>query len=302
MGCLFGGLLAERGEEVVLLDVAGRHLAALQAEGLVLRTDAGERRIAVTAGLAADFAGVCDLAIVFTKGPHTEAAIRDAAHLIGARSWALTLQNGLGNAEIIAGAVPQASVAIGMTSWPADLQAPGRVASHGQGDVRLWSRDGQADPALERIAALLSAAGLNAVADAAVEVAIWEKVAFNAGMNPVSAVTRLPVGLMADHPAGPSLARSIVAETLAVARARGLAVDAARVERMIAMAFAEQRAHVPSMLQDVLAGRPSEIETINGAVVAQGEALGVATPVTRAVRDLVRLIDYRLATGAGGGS
>ncbi len=297
MGCLFGGRLAARGQDVVLLDVPGPHLQALRLHGLVLRTDAGERRIPVTAGRAADFTGTCQLAIVLTKGPHTAAAMRDAAHLIGPQSWVLTVQNGLGNAETIRQAVPQARVAIGMTSWPADLQAPGEVASHGNGGVRLWSHDGQPDPALERIAAVLTQAGLHAVADPSVEVAIWEKVAFNAGMNTVSAVTRLPVGPMADHPAGPALARSIAAEALAVARARGLAVDAARVERLITMAFAEQRAHTPSMLQDVLAGRPTEIETINGAIIAHAEALGIATPVTRTLCDLVRLIDHRLMSG-----
>ncbi len=295
MGCLFGGLLAESGQDVVSIDIAGRHLEALQRDGLVLRTDAGERHIAVTAGLAADFSAPCDLALVFTKGPHTATAVRDAAHLIGPQSWVLTLQNGLGNAATIQQVVPHVRVAIGMTSWPADLHAPGHAASHGHGGVLLWSHDGRPDPALERIAAVLSAAGLNAAADASVEVAIWEKVAFNAGMNSVCAVTLLPVGPMGDHPAGPSLAHAIVAEALAVARARGLAVDAARVERLIATAFAEHRTHRPSMLQDVLAGRPTEIETINGAIVAEGERLGIATPVARTLRDLVRLIDFRNA-------
>jgi 2-dehydropantoate 2-reductase len=289
MGGLFGGLLAENGQRVRFVDVPGAHLTALIDDGLRLRTDSGDRVLAIKAGSADSFTGACDLAIVFTKGPHTEAAVRGAAHLIGPESWVLTVQNGLGNEAAIRKAVPHARVATGMTSWPADLTAPGQVASHGNGSVHIWSAEAQPDEAMQLIAAVMSAAGLDCIADPLVDVAIWEKVAFNAAMNSVSAVTRLTVGPIADHPAGRALVFAIVAETLAVARARGLAVDADRVRRTLDMAFAEHRGHQPSMLQDVLAGRPTEIETINGAIVAYAEALGLDTPVTRTLRDLVRL-------------
>jgi 2-dehydropantoate 2-reductase len=132
-----------------------------------------------------------------------------------------------------------------------------------------------------------------------VEVAVWEKIAFNAGMNSVAAVTRLPVGPIADHPAGRMLVFAIVMETLAVAKARGLVVDADRVRRTLEMAFAEHRGHQPSMLQDVLAGRPTEIENINGAIVAYATELGINTPVTKSMRDLVRLIAHANAEKLG---
>jgi 2-dehydropantoate 2-reductase len=295
MGGLFGGLLAESGQPVRFIDVPGPHLTALIEDGLRLRTDSGDRTISVRAGSADSFTGRCDLAVVFTKGPHTEAAVRGAAHLIGPESWVLTVQNGLGNEAAIRTAVPHASVATGMTSWPADLAGPGHVASHGHGSVRIWSAEAQPDTAMQRIAAVLSAAGLDCVADPQVQVAIWEKVAFNAAMNSVAAVTRLQVGPIADHHAGRALVFAIVAETLAVARALGLAVDADRVRRTLDMAFADHRSHQPSMLQDVLAGRPTEIETINGAIVAHAAELGLDTPVTRTLRDLVRLVGHPAA-------
>jgi 2-dehydropantoate 2-reductase len=292
MGGLFGGLLAESGQTVRFIDVPGPHLSALIQKGLRLQTDSGDRTIAVRAGPAESFAGPCDLAIVFTKGPHTEAAAHAASHLIGLTTWILTVQNGLGNEAAIRTAVPRARVATGMTSWPADLAGPGHVVSHGHGTVRIWSSEPQPDAAMHQIAAVLSAAGLNCAADPQVEVAVWEKVAFNAAMNSVAAVTRLPVGPIADHPAGRMLVFAIVMETLAVAKARGLVVDADRVRRTLEMAFAEHRTHQPSMLQDVLAGRPTEIETINGAIVAYATELGIDTPVTKSMRDLVRLIAH----------
>ena len=298
MGGLFGGLLAESGQPVRFIDVPGEHLKALIQNGLRLRTDSGDRTIGVRAGSADNFTGACELAIVFTKGHQTEAAVRGAAHLIGPESWVLTVQNGLGNEAAIRAAVPHARVATGMTSWPADLAGSGQVASHGHGSVRIWSADADPDAAMQRIAAALSAAGLDCVADPQVQVAIWEKVAFNAAMNSVAAVTRLPVGPIADHPAGRALVFAIVAEALAVARALGLAVDSDRVRRTLDMAFADHRGHQPSMLQDVLAGRPTEIETINGAIVAHATELGLDTPVTRTLRDLVRLVGHPAAVSA----
>ncbi len=293
MGGLFGGLLAEAAHRVRFVDVEGPHLSALMQDGLLLRTDSGERRIGVDAGTAASFSGTCDLAIVFTKGPHTVAAMRSAALLIGAGTWVLTVQNGLGNDDAIRGVIPAAPIATGMTSWPADLLGPGHVASHGHGSVRIWSAEpgaaADAGMGVQRIASVLSAAGLDCVADPLVEVAIWEKVAFNAAMNSVAAVTRLPVSAMADHPSGRALVSAIIAETLAVARARGLAVDAGRVQRTVDMAFLHHRDHKPSMLQDVLAGRPTEIESINGAIVTYASKLGVDVPVTRTLCELVRL-------------
>jgi 2-dehydropantoate 2-reductase len=296
MGGLFGGLLTESGQTVRLIDVPGPHLSALMSNGLHLQTDGGDRTISVRAGTADSFTGPCDLAIVFTKGPHTETAARNAAHLIGPESWILTVQNGLGNEAAIRAALPPARVAVGMTSWPADLVGPGHVASHGHGTVRIWSAEPDPETAMQRIAAVLTAAGLDCTADPEVDVAIWEKVAFNAAMNSVSAVTRLPVGPIADNPAGRLLVFGIVMETLAVAKARGLAVDADRVRRTLEMAFAQHRSHQPSMLQDVLTGRPTEIENINGAIVAFAEELGIETPVTKSLRDLVRLIAQAAAS------
>ena len=292
MGGLFGGLLSEAGQTVRLLDIPGPTLTCLTQNGLRLQTGSNDRTIRVNAGTGGSFSGYCDLAIVFTKGPHTETALLGAAHLIGPDSWILTVQNGLGNVSAIRKAVPHARVAAGMTSWPADLTSPGHVTSHGHGSVRIWSEEPQPAEAMQRIAGVLTAAGLNCIADPDAEAAVWEKVAFNAAMNSVAAVTRLRVGPIADHPSGRAVVFAIVAETLAVAAARGLAVDAERVRQTLELAFAGHRDHTPSMLQDVLAGRPTEIENINGAIVAHAEALGIDTPVTRTLRDLVRLTGH----------
>ena len=151
-------------------------------------------------------------------------------------------------------------------------------------------------PAIHGVARALNRAGLECTALPQVTIAIWEKVAFNAAMNAVTAVGRVTVGTLADSADGRRLVFEIVEETLAVARALGLAVEPARVHATIAKAFEGHRNHQSSMLQDVLAGRATEIETINGSIVALGEQCGIPTPITRTLRDLVRLIDSASST------
>jgi len=131
MGSLFGGRLAEDGNDVVLVDVDRTHVGVINEAGLRLEADDGDRRIRVAAGPAEAFEGARDLLLVFTKGMHTEKAVASASHLIGPQTWALTVQNGLGNADVIARYVRLENVAFGMTNFPADLKSPGHVASHG---------------------------------------------------------------------------------------------------------------------------------------------------------------------------
>ena len=290
MGGLFGGLLAESGQDVRLIDIAGAHLSALMEHGLRLETDRGSRTVRIPAGTAGMFDAACELAIMFTKGHATEMALRAARHLIPPSAWVLTVQNGLGNVEVIRRVLPQARIAFGMTSLPADLKGPGHVSAHGSGAVRIWHA-GPVAAGIHVIADALAQAGMDCLADPLVEVAIWEKVAFNAAMNSISAVTRLSVGQIGDSAAGRELVAGASGEALRVAAAKGIAVDPERLRQMIEMAFADHRDHLPSMLQDIVAGRRTEIETINGAIIAAGQAVGCATPILQALRDLVRLLE-----------
>lgn len=291
MGSLFGAQLAAAGHDVRMVDVPGAQLHALATGGIRLSTDGGTRQVAVAATVAAEQTDPADLLMVWTKGMHTQAAAASVEHLIHSASWVVTLQNGLGNAGILRTVFPAARLAIGITSHPADLIAPGHVASHGGGTIRLWSADGQPDPAVDRLATMLTAAGLACVADPAVETAIWEKVAFNAALNALCTITRKTVGDIAGRAEARAMANAVVAETLAVAQARGVPTDPGRVAQAIASAYDAHRGHKPSMLQDLLAGRPLEVETINGAVVAFGAQAGVPTPVTGVLLGLLRVID-----------
>jgi 2-dehydropantoate 2-reductase len=294
MGSLFGGLLAESGQDVTLLDIDEAQLEALRNTGLLLTTDRGERRVVNFAARRPEEPGAApELLIVFTKCLHTRAALSSLPHLLGARTFVLTLQNGLGNAETVREFVPEERILIGVTTWPALLLGPGRVSSHGDGQVRMMCADGVIRPELEAAARVLDAAGLNCEVDAQVWTAIWEKVAFNAALNSLCAVTGCSVDELDAVPDGRKLAMNIVDDVLAVARAKGIAVDGDRCRAKVLHAIENHRGHKPSMLQDVLAGRRTEIAAINGAVVAAAADCGVCAPHAEMFLQLVRVVEAR---------
>ena len=295
MGSLFGARLKEAGEDVVLVDVSQAHIETVNREGLRLQADDGDRRVRLPAGRADAFSDPVDLVVVFTKAAYTAEAVASVTHLVGPDTWALSVQNGIGNVETIAERIPAARILFGMTNYPADLRGPGHVASHGSGEIRLWVAGGAGEreggARLEAVCGALTRAGLPAVADPEVRVAIWEKVAFNAATSPVAAVTRLRVGPIGDSPAGREIARAAVDEVAASALANGVRIEADRVMAALDHAFADHRGHQPSMLQDVLAGRRTEIGTINGAVIAAARAKGVPCPVNETLYRLVSLVE-----------
>ncbi|KPA95914.1 ketopantoate reductase family protein [Pseudomonas asplenii] len=289
MGGLFGARLALAGQDVSFVEASDHTIEVISRHGLRLETPDVQATVQVPIARAAQLSGHFDLLVIFTKGFHTAAAIDSVRHLVGPDTWALSVQNGLGNAELIADVVPAERVIVGMTNLPADLVAPGVVHSHGEGHVNLWSYGGEDSPIVQKVAAVFSQAGLPCEADPRVQVAIWEKVAFNAALNSVCAVTRQTVGAVGRCEQGRQVLASILAETVAVAQANGVAVDSERVNAAVNHALHHHQQHKPSMLQDLEAGRKTEIDFINGAVVAQGRRLGVATPVLQALYNLVKV-------------
>jgi 2-dehydropantoate 2-reductase len=289
MGCLFAARLAEQGAQVRLIDVDAARLAVLAREGIALSDDRGTRRVAVATALAPEVSGPVDLVMLFTKSMHSRAAADSVAQLATGGVLALTLQNGLGNAEALAEVFGAERVAMGVTDFPADLTGPASVTSHGAGHVWLGGYRPGEHAGAAAVAALFNRCGLPTQAVDDVRPAIWEKVAFNAALNSVATVSGLTVGGM-DVPAGRRVVLTIAQEVIATAQALGIAADRQSVEAKIAFALANHRDHKASMLQDRLAGRMPEIDAISGAVVDHARSVGVAVPVTAALADLVRLV------------
>ncbi|WP_238147060.1 ketopantoate reductase family protein [Rhizorhabdus dicambivorans] len=290
MGCLFAARMSLAGSNVTLVDVDSRRLETIASMGLELHDDDGIRLARPLACIAKDVAGPVDILVLFTKGTHSAAAIRSMAHVAHRNLSVLTLQNGIGNAELLASAFGADRVLMGTAHVPADLSPPNRVSSHGHLEVHLGPMTPVGFERARATTALLFAAGFNPVMAANVGAVIWEKLAFNAALNALAMVTGSTNGAMNNAPAL-RIAHAIVDEATAVAHARGLELSAQDIKLAVNRAVADHAAHKASMLQDREAGRTTEIEFINGAIVRSAENLGIPTPVTATMADLVRVIE-----------
>ena len=291
MGCLFGGRLAEAGHRVTLVDIRSDVVDAIGRNGLVIEDSAGTRTVRLPARrppTGPDGHGPADLVVLFTKAQHTTAAVAAASSWLGSDTWVMTLQSGIGVVDELRTRIDPQRIIVGTTTVPSDAVAPGRIRSLGAGTTRIMAVAG-ASERVRDIAAALSAAGLVCSVTDDVWPAIWEKLAFHAAMNALAAVTRLPIGQIGATPDGRWLADAVVQEVIGVARRKAIAADLDAVRATLAVAFRDHADHQPSMLQDLLAGRTTEIDYVNGAVVREAEALGMAVPVTAALWRLVRM-------------
>jgi 2-dehydropantoate 2-reductase len=296
MGCLFAARMAEAGADVTVVDVDSNRLEAIRSAGIELTDDAGTRAVRVQAALAAHVTGPIDLLLLFTKGMHSAAAIASVAHLRACHPLALTLQNGIGNAERLAAVFGADRVLMGTALIPADLTSPRAVETHGFASLQLGAFAGTDAEAVDRVSDLLERSGFEVHRPASIAVAVWHKLAFNAALNAAGMICTVPnAGL--DNPAGRRIATAVVEETVAVAAAKGLELDRDAILAHVDAALRAHAAHKASMLQDREAGRPSEIETINGAIAAEGRNMSVPTPVCDTLADLVRIIEAAAASG-----
>lgn len=291
MGCLFGAKLNQIPKNnVLLVDTWEEHVQKINAEGLTIDSDDGVERIIVKAALATDALEPADLVIIFTKSHHTRTALEGVQGLFKADTLALTLQNGLGNAEKLARYVPMEQILVGTTTFPSDIVGPGRIRTEGGGKTHMMNADGVRRPHADAIADMFDQAGLNCAVVNDIYVSIWEKVAFNAALNCLCAITRLPVGGIGGTDEGRRLAMTVITEVIAVANHKGINADLERCHAMIEKAFELHQDHQPSMLQDVLARRTTENDAIAGAIVQEASQLGVSVPVTAVLADLVTVI------------
>ena len=284
----------------MLVDVNRAQIDAINAGGLDLETRAGRERLPIPAILPQDASGIADLVLLFTKVFHTDAALEGAQHLIGPETHVLTLQNGLGNDEHVAKHVARERVLVGIAQLPADLVAPGRVRSMGEGGSLLYPAFTQDESFAAKVADALTRGGMNAALEPKIHEAIWEKAIFNATMNPLCALTRRTPGFLGAHAEGVALIHDLVEEGVAVANASGVAISAEPIHALTLVSRIDHADHEASMLQDVKAGRRTEVDSINGAIVAAAKKAGVSAPLTETLWRLVKLEEAKLAEAAKG--
>ena len=297
MGCLYGAAFHRAGCEVQFVDVNRPHIDAINANGLELETRAGTEHLPIPARLPDEVDAPVDLVVVFTKTFHTDAALGGIKAAIGPDTWLLSLQNGLGNDKRLAAHASPDRILIGSSSLPSDLVGPGKVRSHGEGGSKLYPAFG-ADPAFaEQVCELLTKGGLPAALEPDIHGAIWSKAIFNATMNPLCALTRRTPGFLGAHEESRALIHALVEEGVAVANASGVAIPAKPIHELTQVSVTDHANHEASMLQDVKAGRRTEVDAINGAIVEAARAVGIAAPLTETLWRLVKLDEAKLAEG-----
>jgi 2-dehydropantoate 2-reductase len=228
-----------------------------------------------------------DIALILVKSHQTSRAARQARFNLKADGIAVTLQNGLGNVDILARAVGRQRAALGITAQGATVLQPGLLRHAGEGITYLAGREHQRDK-LTHVATLFNTAGLETTLAENPDSLIWGKLAINAGINPLTALLNLPNGALVEDETLRRVMTAAANEVAQVAAAQGIRLpynDAAKRTAEVSRATASNRS---SMLQDISRAAPTEIDAISGAVVSAGQKLGIPTPVNQRLRDLIK--------------
>ncbi|MBK9082738.1 MAG: ketopantoate reductase family protein [Rhizobiales bacterium] len=296
LGSAIGGTLAEAGHEVTLVARNRAHVEAVNERGLILRSDVGDRTVRPRAALDASGVGAVDLAIVLVKSRDTAAVMHAARHVVGPATVVMSLQNGLGQEDVLGEIVGAAHIVAGKTYVGGLMLAPGHVLASARGrETIVGELDGSMSPRIVAIAQAFTEAGLATVASPNILGAIWDKLLVNVATGALAAVTGLPYGDLYAVPELEATAVAAVAEAMAVARARGVAIAASDPREPWAKAGAGLPAEFrTSMLQSLDKGAPTEIDFINGAVVRAAAGTGVPTPVNATLVALVKGLERRL--------
>ena len=239
-------------------------------------------------------AGPCELVVVATKVMQIEDAVRAAAPMIGPETLVLTIQNGLGNVERIQRVLGPENLLFGIAGgFGAEMRAPGHVHHNGMEAINLAELRGGISERLERVAAVWREAGFKVATFDDLWPVVWSKLIANVAFSAVCAVTGMRVGQVRANAAAWEIACACIAEAAAVAKAKGVRLaydDPVQWVSDFAGKIPDAR---PSMYQDVLAGRRSEIDSIQGGVVAEGKKLGVPTPTCALMVQLVKALEAK---------
>lgn len=291
VGSLFAAHLAKAGvAEVWTYDVWKEHIAAIHQQGLRL-SGAADFTVQVNATSDRRDLPRCDYGIVATKAIHTAQAISQAAHAFDEHSAVVSVQNGVGNEEIIAEHVKWV---IRGTTFPAGhVIRPGHIGYDIKGDTWIGPFEPSAAPMakVKELAALMTSSGMNTIALEDARGAQWMKLIFNASTNPVGALTQLDHGTATRFRSTGELFEELIAEGEAVARKLGIKLHGDPHELVKKGADAPGK-HKASMLQDVLAKRETEIDFMNGAIVEWGTKVGVPTPLNKALWQLIKGLEH----------
>ncbi len=287
MGSIYAGLLADAGNELFAID-RGDHVAAIAARGLRVEGASGDRTVAMQASTDVPNE-VMDLVIVAVKAAGVPVVAPKLAPMLGEHTIVLTIQNGVGSADILAEHVGADRMMLGIAGgFGAAKVAPGHVFHNAMNVIKVGAYSGLAREDVERIATVWRAAGFRTETADDVVAMQWEKLICNVAYSGPCALTGMTAGEMMDDPEMGPVSRAAAIEAWTVARALGIGIkvdDPVRHVRDFAAGMPNAR---PSVLQDVERQRHSEIDVINGAIPVAAARAGLEAPVNATLTALVK--------------
>jgi 2-dehydropantoate 2-reductase len=285
VGCFYGGMLARAGHAVTLIG-RSQHVEALRRDGLLLEAKAFTEHVPVRASTEPSAVEGADLVLFCVKSADTEVSGRGIAPHLRPGATVLCLQNGVDNAERLRAVLPAHVAVVPAVVYVAtEMAGPGHVKHHGRGELVIGTA-----PASAVIQQTFAAAGVPVDISANAIGALWAKLILNCAYNALSAIARQPYGQLVQGTGVTEVMRDVVDECLAVATAAGVTVpgDIDEAVRNIARSMPTQ---LSSTAQDLMRGKRSEIDFLNGFVVRKGAELGISTPANRVLHTVVRLLE-----------
>jgi len=296
MGSLIGYFLQRGGAEISLVDPYEDHMNAIKDHGLELTINGEMQTAKMQTFTAPEKVGVVDAVIVLVKCPVTEQAISSAKSLFGDKTYAITLQNGVGNDDVLKNFFPAELILKGVMKITCQLTAPGKISSNILGDltaVQLGTvtGDAAASATATRIVDILCKGGLTAEYQEKIDDYIWGKAINNIAVNSSCAIVRCNIRSYCTHPEGRLLLERCLREVIKVAAAKNIILDFDKVIDSIEKhTIPKFGSHLPSTAQDVKAKQKTEIDFLNGAISRYGKELGIDTPVNDVIAAFIRII------------
>jgi 2-dehydropantoate 2-reductase len=294
LGSVYGALLAAAGNELWMFDKWPEHVEAMRARGLRCEGASGDRTVRVHATTRAADAGPCELLIVATKVMDIEAAVTEAAPMIGPDTLVLAIQNGLGNVDRLRRVLGPENLLFGIAGgFGAELEGPGHVHHNGMEAVNLAELQGGVTARLEGVAEIWRQAGFTVNVYDDLRPVVWSKLVANVAFSAICTVTGMRVGQVRANPWAWGIVCACVEEAVAVAAAKGIELAYDDPVQWVSDFAGKIAGARPSMYQDVRAGRRSEIDSIQGGVVAEGETVGIPTPTCALMVRLVKALEAK---------
>ncbi|MBF2758838.1 MAG: 2-dehydropantoate 2-reductase [Ectothiorhodospiraceae bacterium AqS1] len=294
MGSVYAALLADAGNEVWAIDTWVEHIDAIRQKGLRVEGASGDRTVRLSATCNPDEVGPCDLVIIATKASGVGAAAASLPPLLAEHSVVLTIQNGLGAAQRICRHIEADRVLLGVAGgFGAAMRGPGHAWHNGMELLRLGELTGGISERLEGVARVWREAGFNIRCFDDIEQLVWEKFVCNVAFSGPCTVFGCTVGELLDDPHSRQVSGSCAEEAYAAGVALGVNFsfdDPVAYVRDFGSRIRQSR---PSMLQDHLAGRRSEIDAINGMVPVVAEEAGLSAPHNETISAIVRYLEER---------